>query len=58
MFRRPLLAQGTCYMLSTKAGAPQAGSIGEPRLPSPGRASPGGVPGAGDNLVVIQEAAA
>ena len=35
-----------------------AGSEGEPQLPGAGRASPGGVPRAGDDLVVIQEAAA
>lgn len=41
----PSLAQGVYYMLSTEAG-------------SVDRASPGGVPRAGDDLVVIQEAAA
>lgn len=45
-------------MLKTETVVPQAESMGESRLPSSGRASPGGVPRAGDDLVVIQEAAA
>lgn len=46
------------YKLSSEAVTPQAESVGEPQLPIPRRASPGGVPRAGDDLVVIQEAAA
>lgn len=53
----PLLRSGY-YVLSTEAVASQVRSVSEPQLPNPGRASPGGVPRAGDDLVVIQEAAA
>lgn len=54
-----LLEQGMHYLPEAVFPRPApAGSEGEPQLPGAGRASPGGVPRAGDDLVVIQEAAA